>query len=388
MFFVGGIYTNPQSIPEAGVVIHVHARSDGELLGTAQTDSTGLFSVNGLQSQQPVYVMAVRDGLQALVFDNVIPVTEFFLSGENTRVVNLCDPIGEIGPLVGTGDFTGHTVRWEQIEGLAVELVGDDTFSPTFVNSPIGETRVFLAIIDEGTLFEQTQEYTVLGRPEEEYRVPNLIETNYPERRQDNARGSSSTNQVVNLRVEPSSPPDCTPIDSWELIWSPPPRVSEGLFLRYEVESFISGEWQVVDTIEDGQGLSSEMVEGVPYRVATVWLKGFNTQSTYRYVSPPLVTIGSRPGVIHAAGLSRARYTNAILGRISDLTVVIPTRAVKPVQDSDNLRYNLLIPMVNSIVRLQASTKQVNEDSYAFRVNNIIRDSVVINRSNGTSIGN
>ena len=60
------------------------------------------------------------------LFSQVVLVT----AGDDQ--IHICTPIIYLQAIV-TGDMSGHTLEWEQIEGTAVTLINDNTLTPEFV---------------------------------------------------------------------------------------------------------------------------------------------------------------------------------------------------------------------------------------------------------------
>lgn len=352
MFLVGGRYLSPFLVPEAGVTVHLHRRSDGVLLDTSVTVADGKFAFTGLATDALVYIMAVKNGNEALVFDNVRPSSEFTLTDDNVLTTNLCDPIGLIGPAVVIGDFTGHTVNWVQLSGPPVTILSDTTLSPTFANVPIGSARTFRLTIDAGTCFEITQDYEVTADPTAIANWPtqSLIRKYSPPSRSITSRGAKATSEVRRLRIEPKVftfgttgpiPPDCTPIAAWQILWDQPSafdsHITEasqvaGRFLRYEVEEYVAG-WNVVKSVNKTDTLFADVISGRPYRVVTVWVLGqgtsIQTAGEFRVVSPALVVPDTRNNQLFAGTVSWQKIWNSMFGAVKNFSLQIPTRIVK-----------------------------------------------------------
>lgn len=62
------------STPVSGVVINLHRRLDGSLVGTTTTAGTGVFSIDSTYNEEH-YVVALPSDINknALIYDKIIP---------------------------------------------------------------------------------------------------------------------------------------------------------------------------------------------------------------------------------------------------------------------------------------------------------------------------
>ncbi len=122
--------------------------------------------------------------------------------------IHICTPIIYLQAIV-TGDMSGHTLEWEQIEGTAVTLINDNTLTPEFV-AVDNTDKIFRLWIDRYTPFEQFDDVRILKTP-----------TSFAD------CGFNYIQSVVGGELDPQ-PVECTDITAFVNVSVPPPSSLEG----------------------------------------------------------------------------------------------------------------------------------------------------------------
>ena len=387
MYLIAGVAKDPFGSPVPGTIVTVHDRSSGDILGVTNADpETGKFVVNGLLSNDEVYVTINFPGRSPQIFDQVDPVTEVVLTQQNRFVVNICDINGIVEAVVD-GDITGHTILWEQIEGPPVTLVGADTLTPTFDNNPVGQTRIFRLTIDAGLCVEQIGDYTVSGRIISESR-PIFSSTGVNYHQPQNLPISDFDFEPPVIRAVPQgwvlgsgvyvSKGTCLDTLFWLQV---EPPISDR-FKRYELQQFESGSWTTIEQRNAGGLLAFNATVGSLYRVATVYDRGISEQ--FQYTKHFIFKTGEGDT---GSGLSVHKPTyGSSFSSVSNFEVRIPTRITKQVE-SESHRLDSTYSKISNFLETQSLSKLSNDTESKSTYNTAGSLLITVIRNNGTNIG-
>lgn len=122
--------------------------------------------------------------------------------------IHICTPTMYLEGIV-TGDLTGHTIEWEQLDGSAVVLINGNTLTPHF-DEVDGTDKTFRLWIDRYTPFEQFDDVRIIKTP------TSFADCSF-----------NYAQSIVGGELDPQ-PVECTDITAFVSVTVPPPSSLEG----------------------------------------------------------------------------------------------------------------------------------------------------------------